>query len=91
MNDLLVQALREDEVLAVNNEWRVRVCNIAANRIEELERNLAEERHSREVAADKAWKFSDRIIELELELKETEGTIWSLHKTIEDISNRGNR
>ena len=40
MTDLLVQALREDEALAANNEWRVRVCNIAANRIEELERAL---------------------------------------------------
>lgn len=40
MTDLLVQALREDEALATNDEWRVRVCNIAANRIEELEKRV---------------------------------------------------
>lgn len=40
MIDLLVQALREDEALATNNEWRVRICNIAAHRIEELEARL---------------------------------------------------
>ena len=38
MVDLLVPALREDEALDQNKEWRVRVCRIAANRIEELER-----------------------------------------------------
>ena len=30
-------------------------------RIQELERELAEERHSREVAAQKAWEFSDSL------------------------------
>ena len=37
----------------------------AANRIEYLERELGEERHSREVAAAKGWEFSDRIKRLE--------------------------
>jgi len=37
MVDLLVHALREDEALSTNAEWRVLVCNTAANRIEELE------------------------------------------------------
>ena len=30
-------------------------------RIQELERELAEERHSREVASQKAWEFSDSL------------------------------
>lgn len=45
MVDLLVPALREDEALDQNKEWRVRVCRIAANRIESLEyalRSIAE-------------------------------------------------
>ena len=37
----------------------------AADRIERLERELEEERHSREVASAKAWEFSERIKELE--------------------------
>ena len=40
----------------------------AADYIEYLERELAEERHSREVAAQKAWEFSDKIKELEAKL-----------------------
>jgi len=42
---------------------------MAADRIEELERELAEERQSREVAASKAWEFADRITELERHVK----------------------
>lgn len=62
MTDDLVKRLREvgyyspEDVVA------------AADRIEYLERELAEERHSREVAAQKAWEFSDRIKELEKRL-----------------------
>jgi hypothetical protein len=41
----------------------------AADRIEHLERELVEERHSREVAAAKGWEFSDRIKELEKKLQ----------------------
>ena len=37
MTDLLVHALRENEIFATNNEWRVLVCGTAANRIEQLE------------------------------------------------------
>jgi hypothetical protein len=37
----------------------------AADRIEALERELAEERRSREAAAAKAWEFAERIKELE--------------------------
>jgi len=40
----------------------------AADRIEHLERELVEERHSREVASAKGWEFSDRIKELEFVL-----------------------
>lgn len=36
-----------------------------ADRIEYLERELAEERHSREVAAAKAWEFVRRLKALE--------------------------
>lgn len=36
-------------------------CDEAADRIEVLERELAEERHSREVAAKHAWRFSDAL------------------------------
>jgi predicted nuclease with TOPRIM domain len=41
----------------------------AADRIEHLERELGEERHSREIAAAKGWEFSDRIKELENKLQ----------------------
>ena len=40
----------------------------AADHIEHLERELGEERHSREVAAAKGWELSDRIKELEFVL-----------------------
>lgn len=39
--------------------------SLATARIEQLERELGEERHSREVAAAKAWEFSSRIKALE--------------------------
>ena len=42
--------------------------SLATARIEHLERELVEERHSREVAAAKGWEFSDRIKELEFVL-----------------------
>ena len=44
------------------------ICEEAADRIEQLERELGEERHSREVASAKAWEFLDRIKELEFVL-----------------------
>ena len=40
----------------------------AAERIEHLERELEQEKQSREVAAEKAWKFADRIKKLEAAL-----------------------
>jgi hypothetical protein len=39
-------------------------------RIQDLERELAEERHSREVASAKAWEFAARIEALEKALRE---------------------
>ena len=39
-------------------------CDEAADRIEALERELAEERRSREEAQEFAWKFSDALGEI---------------------------
>jgi hypothetical protein len=60
-----------DEETYVGAETRAHISGMwetlkeAADRIEHLERELGEERHSREVAAAKGWEFSDRIKELE--------------------------
>jgi hypothetical protein len=69
MSDDLIERLRSSanvfyEYAADNGAF---LCE-AADRIEYLERELAEERHSREVAAQKAWEFSDKIKELEAKL-----------------------
>ena len=61
MTDDLVSWLRETE----DHLYGATRCREAADRIEHLERELGEERHSREVAAAKGWEFSDRIKELE--------------------------
>jgi len=45
----------------------------AADRIEYLERELSEERQSREMAAKKAWEFAARIRELEAALEQANG------------------
>ena len=63
MTDDLVKQLRTNFV--VN---RHPIFKQAADRIEHLERELGEERHSREIAAAKGWEFSDRIKELEFVL-----------------------
>lgn len=42
-------------------------------RIQDLERELSEERHSREVASAKAWEFAARIRELEAALGQANG------------------
>ena len=52
-----------------HTEWLVAELKKAAERIEYLERELSEERHSREMASQKAWEFADRIKELEQQLK----------------------
>lgn len=52
-----------------HTEWLVAELKKAAERIEYLERELSEERHSREMASQKAWEFADRIQELEQQLK----------------------
>ena len=62
MTDDLVKRLRE--YCDGNND----LMDAAANRIEHLERELGEERHSREIASAKGWEFSDRIKELEFVL-----------------------
>jgi hypothetical protein len=64
-----------DEETYVGAEVRAHISGMwetlkeAANHIEHLERELGEERHSREVASAKAWEFSDRIKELENKLQ----------------------
>lgn len=50
-------------------EWLMAELKKATDRIEYLERELSEERHSREVASQKAWEFADRIKELERQLQ----------------------
>ena len=55
MTDDLVKRLRE--YCDGNND----LMDAAADLIEVLERELAEERHSREVAAKHAWRFSDAL------------------------------
>jgi hypothetical protein len=55
VTDDLVKRLRE--YCDGNND----LMDAAADLIEVLERELAEERHSREVAAKHAWRFSDAL------------------------------
>jgi hypothetical protein len=69
MTDELVKRLRDRDAYAKSNGWDNVVFGQAADRIEQLERELGEERHSREVASAKAWEFSDRIKELEFVLR----------------------
>jgi hypothetical protein len=59
--------MTDDLVKRLRDKWKHNEddCYAAADRIEALERELAEERHSREIAAAKAWELSDRIKELE--------------------------
>lgn len=66
MTDDLVKRLRylwEDE--NVQDAGVDLIMAEAADRIEALERELAEEGHYREIAAAKAWEFAQRIKELE--------------------------
>ncbi len=56
-----------DNIEALEN--LISLLTIANDRIEYLERELSEERHSREVASQKAWEFADRIKELEHQLQ----------------------
>ena len=72
MSDDLVKRLRELNTF----EWHARpattkeVCFEAANRIKKLEREFEQEKQSREVASEKAWKFANRIEKLEAALRE---------------------
>jgi hypothetical protein len=67
MSDDLVKRLRNraESWLEYECEDDAKIDTEAADHIEHLERELKEERHSREVAAAKAWEFSERIKELE--------------------------
>ena len=65
MTDDLVKRLRAFEISDNLGNGDFHTCEEAADRIEELERELGEERYSREVAAAKAFEFSDRIEELQ--------------------------
>ncbi len=68
MSDDLVKRLRSMEVFIMDGCISP-VAYAAADRIEALERELAEERRSREAAAAKAWEFAERIKELEAALR----------------------
>jgi hypothetical protein len=69
MTDDLVKRLRDGWTEdGICEDFDEDVLLIAADRIEHLERELVEERHSREIAAAKGWEFSDRIKELEFVL-----------------------
>ena len=68
MSDDLIKQLRLADEQFYNRTKCESIMGQAANRIEYLERELSEERHSREVAAQKAWEFSDKIKELEAKL-----------------------
>lgn len=59
MDDLVTRLNMVDATM--NPMTLVIIAREAANRIEILERELAEERHSREVAAKHAWRFSDAL------------------------------
>lgn len=65
MNDLVKRLRAEDPECGLRHS----VASEAADYIEYLERELSEERHSREVASQKAWEFADRIKELERQLQ----------------------
>lgn len=65
MNDLAKRLRAEDPETGLRHS----IASEAADYIEYLERELSEERHSREVASQKAWEFADRIKELERQLQ----------------------
>lgn len=48
-----------------SNEHLAILLKKAAEQIEYLEREVSEEKNSREVASQKAWEFADRIRDLE--------------------------
>lgn len=65
MNNLPERLRAEDPETGLRHS----LASEAADYIEHLERELSEERHSREVASQKAWEFADRIKELERQLQ----------------------
>jgi len=70
MTDDLVKRLRDRGSSEANCLCGNPVCTEAAERIERLERELKQERFSREAAASSAWEFSKRIKDLEDAMKE---------------------
>jgi len=62
MTDIVTRLRAEDP----ESGLRLSIASEAADRLEELERELTEEIHSRKIAAKRAWEFSDRIKKLEL-------------------------
>ena len=68
MTDDLVKRLRDLAECAVDVAPYEAMMQ-AADRIELLERELEEERRSREAAAAKAWEFAERIEALEMALR----------------------
>lgn len=70
MTDDLVKLLRDREDYSSSYGMTHTIFGEAADRIERLERELKQERFSREAAASRAWEFSKRIKELEDAMKE---------------------
>ena len=65
MTDDLVKRLRDREDYSSSYGMTHTIFGEAAERIERLERELKQERFSREAAASRAWEFSDRIEDLQ--------------------------
>lgn len=61
--ETLIKRLRKEQ------QWGNALDGEAADAIEKLQRELGEERYSREIASAKAWHFSDRIKRLEAALR----------------------
>jgi len=57
MSDIVQRLRAEDPECGLRHS----IAMEAADRIEYLERELSEETHSRKVAAEKAWEFSDSL------------------------------
>lgn len=54
-----------DELGEERQSCWIAAASVAADRIEHLERELAEERHSREVSANTAWTFATKVSNLQ--------------------------
>jgi uncharacterized coiled-coil protein SlyX len=81
MSDDLVRQLRGGYVVDYDEENQIALCKEAADRIEELERQLALEKQYFKEVNDKAWDVHSRVHELE---KQAEYLVYAL-KTIVSV------